>query len=74
MEVNVLSKKELHAPDNSCGFQLYCVTRRDETALTFESRMPNNYIQLTKDSSGSSPEGNYTRWDKKDGKQVNCFT
>lgn len=60
MEVNVLKREELHVPDNSWGSHLYCVTRRGETALAFESRMQNNYIQLTKDSLGSSPTEKYT--------------
>lgn len=64
MEVNVLKWKELHVPDNSWGSHLYCVTRRGETALAFESRMQNNYIQLTKDSLGNSPTENYTRQDQ----------
>lgn len=64
MEVNVLERKELHVPDNSRGFHLYRVTRRGETALAFESRMQNNYIQLTKDSLGSSPTENYAWQDQ----------
>lgn len=39
----------------SQSFQSYCVTKIQEMAPAFESRMQHNYMQLTKDSLGSSP-------------------
>jgi len=73
MEANVLKRKELHVPDNSWGFHLYCITRRGKTALAFESRMQNNYIQLTKDSLGRSPTENCTWQDQAELKDINWF-
>lgn len=73
MEGNVLKRKELHVSDNNWGFQSYCITRRGETALAFESRVRNNYIQLTKDSLGSSPTQDLTWPDHRKGREIKWF-
>lgn len=39
--------------------QSYCLTRIGETALAFKTRMRHYYMQLTKDSLGNSPAGDF---------------